>query len=258
MHAETLEMTLPLVSPPFFERDPGFYVTSVRALHIFLSRRWEFFADVLGTFLLEPLSGLRAGYYMHRGLQDRTITSLNPRQLTSEQLKMSPVLWIHGDRSKEGIWNRMCNRVNQEIPHKAMFTINLTAPDGKVKPERHLQSLVDKVKEIRALYPLNATPKISFVGHSSGGFIIPPLVKRLRAEAIPTGALLLIGAKFDQQELNELADYPEPFLEILGTKDIWVGDKSLRPNFMRIIAAHVSLLFNEAVITKVVEVLKAT
>lgn len=258
------ENSIPLASAPqasatpFFATHPGFYISKIKAFHTFLSKRWEFLADVLGTFLLEPLGGLRAGYYMHKGLQSRNISALNPRVLTPEQQKHSPLLLIHGDCSKSGIWWPMIQQIARAIPHKPIFTIDLTSPSGHVKVDNHLQILVDKVKEIRNFYPSGAIPPISFVGHSAGAKIIPHLANALNQQGIETGALIKIGGPRRPEKIDKFPQLRDRILEIVGSKDIFAGDRSQLPRLNRAPTCHVSLVFHQQVKNWVVEELLAT
>lgn len=246
------------VPAPVFSSDPGFLVFTMQKIHSFLkSKGWEFTGDVLVTLFCEPWAGTKAGWYMHQGLEGRNIAALNPRELTPEQLQLSPVLLIHGDCSKAGIWWPMIQKINTEVPNKAIFTVDLTSADGRVKPEYHLQILVNKVKEIRALYPPESAPRVSFVGHSNGGYIIPHLVNALENEGITTqGAIIRIGAPLTPESEDAFPQLRDRTLEIVGSKDIF-GDRSQLPRCMRATSCHVSLLFNEQVKNWVVEELRA-
>src|SRR5207245_2015592 len=146
-----------------------------------------------------------------------------------EQLKCTPTLLIHGDSSNSGVFAPMIHQISKNDPHKPLFTIDLTSYDGVVSVENHLSLIVAKVKEIAALYPTAKCPKISFIGHSSGGDVLGSLVKamQLGGELPLPGTIIKIGSIFKEHEAQEFIHYAHgKMVEIVGTQDIFVGDKS--------------------------------
>lgn len=106
------------------------------------------------------------------------------------------------------------------------------------------------MKEITTLYS-SKSPKISFVGHSSGGDILGALIKVMHAQklALP-GAIIKIGSIFKETEANEFIRYGK-VVEIVGTKDVFEGSQSHVPNQLVVNSGHLGLLFNSAVLKHV-------
>jgi hypothetical protein len=228
------------------------YLKKVKDLFLFLTgKRMNFFANALVTFLIEPQNALRAAYLMQRGLDRKKRKNLNPKHLSSAQLEHAPVLFIHGDSSNSGLFAPMIDRIIKEAPHKPIFTIDLVSVDGIVSVTSHLHLILAKVNEILALYP-NA-PKISFVGHSSGGDVLGPLMRMMEEAKCPQpGTLIKIGSIFKNKEAEELGPYPHgEVIEIVGTKDVFEGYESRLPNKLVVTSGHLGLLFNEAVLKRV-------
>lgn len=236
------------------------YLKKVRDLFSFLTeRRMNFFASVVVTFLIEPHNALRAAYLMQKGLDRKKLISLNPTRLSPDQLKCAPILFIHGDSSNSGIFAPMIDQVVRDAPHKPIFTIDLTSADGVVSAKSHLHLIVAKVSEIVALYPPSKSPKISFVGHSSGGDVLGPLIRMMEEKKWPQlGTVIKIGSIFKDIEAEELRHYPcGKMIEIVGTKDVFEGCKSHLSNQLVVASGHLGLLFNKTVLKHVSEEVRA-
>ncbi|MBA3957555.1 MAG: alpha/beta hydrolase [Parachlamydiaceae bacterium] len=218
-----------------------------------IERRRIFFANVLATFLIEPQNALRAAYLMKKGLDRKKLVNLNPTRLSPDQLKCAPVLFIHGDSSNSGLFAPMINQVVRDNPYKPIFTIDLASADGVVSAKNHLHLIVAKVKEIIALYPSSKTPKISFVGHSSGGDVLGPLVRVMEEEKWPyLGTIIKIGSIFKKIEAEEFWRYPYgKIIEIMGTKDVFEGCESHLSNKLVVASGHLGLLFNKVVLKRI-------
>lgn len=231
----------------------NFYVGMVKNLFLVISKRWRFLSAVIATLMIEPFNTLRAGYHMQRGLKNTKFTNLNPKVLSQEQQKHNPVFFIHGDSSSSGIFDPMVNHMSQQAPHRPIFTIDLSSPDGIVSIQNHLNHLVAKVKEIDSLYATSSRPKISFVGHSSGGDVLGPLVKVMLEQKISLpGTLIKIGSVCKKHEAEEFASYTHGnVVEIVGEKDVFEGSHSHMPNHLVTGSGHVGLLFDEIVIKRV-------
>ncbi len=234
-----------------YNKFENFYIERVKDVFHFLhSHQLTFLANVVATFMIEPFNAIHAGYLMQKGLDGKKIRNLNPKKLSQEQLKYSPVLLIHGDSSNSGLFAPLLERLSAEMPHKPFFTIDLVNQDGIVSAKNHLKILFAKVKEITDLYPSDTPPKLSFVGHSSGGDILGPLVKLMQTKQLTKpGAMIKIGSIFSKFEAEEFSHFSHgKFLEILGTKDIFEGDKSHLPNKLVVNSGHLGLLFKDTVI----------
>ena len=124
---------------------------------------------------------------------------------------------------------------------------------GLFLSKTHLSLIIAKVREIAALYSSVTCPKISFVGHSSGGDVLGPLVKVLIEDKLPLpGTIIKIGSVFKEIEAQEFINYPYgKVVEIVGTKDVFEGDKSHLPNSLVVLSGHLGLLFNAIVLKRV-------
>lgn len=232
------------------------YVKKVRAMYSFLKEKnMVFFANVFVTFLTEPLNAFYAAYLLKKSLNRKKITQLNPTFLSPSLSEHSPVLFIHGDWSNSGLFAPMIEQVAKDCPNQPVFTIDLTSPDGIVSEKSHLQPIVNKVKEIVKLYPPTSSPKVLFVGHSSGGDVLPPLIQALKKEQIDTGTIIKVGSIFDRVEAeNFCSQHPgQKAIEIGGTRDVFEGCESHLQNRLVVAAGHLGLLFNQAVLKRVSE-----
>jgi hypothetical protein len=237
--------------PPICTRFQNLYVQKVKDLFFFIrQKKMDFLACVVATFLIEPHSTLRAAYLMQKGLNRKKIINLNPKILSTDQLNCTPVLLIHGDSSNSGLFGPMIDQIARDAPHKPIFTIDLTSPDGIVSAKSHLHLIDAKVNEIAALYPSSKSLKISFVGHSSGGDVLGPLIRLMEANKWPqSGTIIKIGSIFKKNEAEEFCRYPhEKVIEIAGTKDIFEGCESHLPNRLIVVSGHLGLLFNKTVL----------
>jgi uncharacterized alpha/beta hydrolase family protein len=237
-----------------FARLENLYLKKVKDLVLFLeNKKMHLFAGIVATFLIEPQNALYAAYLMHKSFDQRKLVNLNPKYLSQEQLKCSPVLFIHGDSSNSRIFAPMITQVAKESPFKPIFTIDLTSRDGTVSAENHLPLITEKVNEIAGLYSSSNAPIISFVGHSSGGDILGPLMQTMKGRRGPQcGISIKIGSYFKKNEAKEFrsSTYGK-VIEILGTKDVLEGCDSHLPNQLVVESGHLGLLFNKAVIDRV-------
>lgn len=223
------------------------YIETVRQLFVFLhERNGSFLAAVVASLLIEPLQTLRAGYFMLRGLD--ALSFVNPPFLSPSQLQHDPVLLIHGDSSTAGIFKPLLAHLVKENPAQPLFTIDLKSKGGLVSAKEHLTPLLEKVRQIHALYPAHAAVKIAFIGHSSGGDILGPLCKAMHRESSYPKALIKIGSIFKKEQLQEFGDYlPEVVLEVVGTHDVFEGYTCHVPHKFVVNAGHIGLLFHASV-----------
>lgn len=212
----------------------------------------SFFEGCVLTLLNEPSNGFRASSLMKKRLDSRQYPNLNPTVLSPEQLQYDPVLLIHGDHSNSGLFIPMIQRLTMECPYRPIFTVDLQSSDGIVS-SHHLPELIEKVKEITALYEHGEYPRIAFVGHSSGGDVTGPLIKALAEERIfATGIVIKIGSIFQEEEAAEIYHYPRgKVIEIVGTRDVFEGDNSFLEDHFRVNCGHLGLLFHPQVLDKV-------
>ncbi|MBS0645545.1 MAG: hypothetical protein JSR97_03000 [Verrucomicrobia bacterium] len=227
------------------KKAPGFkesYIQFVSRLHQTLKQhKWEFTAHVLATILTEPVVMCQAGYLLYA--QPQSYSNLNPSILTAEQSAYSPILLIHGDHSNSGLFIPLIRYLTQKNPHRPIFTVDLSSPDGCVSAQYHLDILAQKLQDIASLY--THTPKISLIGHSSGGDIIAPLAKKMPAYV---GPMIKIGSILKVAEVQDFENsFPKSILEIVGTKDAIEGTFSHLSRTLCVPCGHVGLLFNTTV-----------
>ena len=247
----------PVEAAPYFSMYTSLqnlYLKKVKDLFSFLTKkRMNFFASIVATFLIEPYNTMYAAYLMQKGLKNKKIINLNPKSLSGDQLKCAPVLLIHGDSSNSGLFAPMIDQIARDAPNKPIFTIDLTSADGIVSAKKHLYVIAAKVYEIAALYPRLECPKISFIGHSSGGDVLGPLIRLMSTEKGPqSGTIIKIGSIFKKVEAEEFGRYShEKVIEIVGTKDVFEGCESHLPNKLIVVSGHLGLLFNKTVLKNV-------
>lgn len=232
----------------------SFYVAKVKVLFAFLhENNWTMTASITAAFLIEPLNALYAGY-LQAGLYRRKLENLNPIVLTKSQQDHNPLLLIHGDHSNSFIFNDMIKAIAEKYPQRPIYTVDLTSPDGIISEKQHIDELYTKINHIARVY--SETPTLDIIGHSSGGDVVGPLAQRMmKGENIRPGALIKIGSAFDEKAAEEFNDYAN-ISEYLARDDVFVGYRSHLPKNHIFPTGHIGLVFNNAVINKVLEMLK--
>lgn len=245
---EGLQYYLPISD--IWNEPEKFYVGKVKVLCDFLrENQWNMTANICAALLIEPINTLYAAY-LQNGFGKRNIVNLNPKTLSKEQQKHAPVLLIHGDHSHPDIFGPMIDQIAKENPERAIFTIYLRSDSGIVSEKDHLEQLVDKVQKIYNLYP--ESPKLTVVGHSSGGDIIEPLAKKMKELKNPLwGKLIAIGSVFKGAITEDFTEIFKEYLAFLGDKDIFEGCQRKVSNSLIVNSGHIGLLFNENVLARV-------
>jgi len=153
------------------------YWRGIRCFIDCLDQRGYFTTSMaLGTVIAEPSSALRAGVErLFYGCSDTPhFSGINPSALTSEQLKHSPVLFIHGNYHHPSGCTALAKVLKEEqIP---VFTVSLH--HGRVTEEDE-RRVAQRVQEIQALYRAQGIDnvKIDLIGHSRGGYVADAFAK---------------------------------------------------------------------------------
>lgn len=237
------------------------YLNRVNALFRYLNPKYHLLAGALATFLVEPWQGIKAGYYMMRPLDPSRFKNLNLKQLSPTQQKTSFVVLLHGDGSKASIFKPMISAINQAHPEKPIFAFDIATEDGTMKRKKHLDAVFEQLKQVLALYPQNALPPITLIGHSSGGDFIAPLAEKLwKANINPQITAIKIGSLFKNtckgnHTLSKALFFGRStnpnFIEIVGKQDVLEGRVSYMANQIHIPTGHVGLLFHPETLSKV-------
>jgi hypothetical protein len=128
-------------------------------------------AAIIGTFLLEPGSILRAVFdWVVYGFRETPhFSGVNPQDLTDDQLQMPPVLCLHGNYHCPAAFTEIAKALRESY-NPAIFTIKL--PSGRIT-DRDRDLVREKIQEIKNAYESKgaALSKIDLIGHSRGGYI---------------------------------------------------------------------------------------
>jgi|GEM_PF-6083994 len=234
------------------------YLTSVHKLYnLFKLCHLNLVGGIIGTLLVEPCAGYRAGQLMDLSLDRSRFTNVNPESIPPHLQGRSIIVLLHGDKSKVGLFAPMIQAINSAHEDKPIFAFNIDVPNGVMKRNRgHVPIVVTQLRnEVLALYPDGQIPHINFVGHSSGGDFIQPIIAQLRNEgvhfsftAIKIGSLT--KAKNPESKANKLALFDTTargvYYEIAGTRDALEGRISIFPRERQfhVDAGHIGLLFS--------------
>ncbi len=253
------------------------YLNCIRLYVKYLKRRnVVVFGLVSATFLTEPLNAFKGAFMTPYGWKRHfDYFDLNPKELTSSQLRENPVLLIHGNYDNQRAWLQLAEKLQKEgIP---AFTLNL--PPGKVS--RWDKCLLErKWDEIRNLYHRygRKDAAINIVGHSRGaylsvmmgvnkegweirkrGVLSTDLMKRHQRPDI--GKIIQIGQYFSlnefQDEVATALNLKERIFSITGTRDILAPSNSnaLPPDHkFTFDEGHLGLIFSDEVDQKIIDI----
>lgn len=227
------------------------YLTTVHKLyHFFKFCHLNLLGGILGTLLVEPCAGYTAGQLMNLPLDRSRFPNINPEFIPSELQHRSIVILLHGDKSRVGIFRPLIEAINNVHKDKAIFAFNIDVPNGIMKRNRgHVPGVVEQLKrEAFALYPNGQLPHINFIGHSSGGDFILPIITQLRGEGITLNfTAIKIGSLTKARKLLQYSTTQEgTYYEIAGNRDALEGRISIFPQERQfnVDAGHVGLLFH--------------
>lgn len=203
------------------------YLTWISIFVAFL-RQYKLFlpANILGTFLTEPLCALYLGLIFPIGyIEPFTFDGLNPRVHD----KTKPVLLLHGNHSNQSAWLSFAKAFKKEGQWR-VYTINL--PSNQITEEEILR-VGEKLDEIGGV--------VDLVGHSRGGHVAH-LVASKYPEKI--GKIITLGSPLTAEEI---AVKPvDNVYEIIAQYDVLNPRPSLLPPEKRleIKTGHLGLLFS--------------
>lgn len=251
-----------LSKPSLFQRLYNAYLNAIRQFVTFL-QKYEWYATslILGTLFAELLPAIKAAFMSAANLKkDFNFYGMNPKVLTTEELKKQPILLIHGNYHNQSAWLSLAKKL-QSSNLGPVYTVNL--PCGAIT-DKDYEILDDKLEEIKGLYKkANACPiKVNVIGHSRGGFLASEMAWKTlkkdkegnqywkRSEDI--GKIISIGHPLDPEEtqLIQLVDenFKDRLYEITGEHDILASNhKSLLPHHRQSIinSGHLGLLYSD-------------
>ena len=227
------------------------YLTGVYKLyHLFKYCHLNFLGGVIGTLLVEPRAGIRAGSLMDLPLDRSRFTNVNPEFIPPQLRSRSIIVLLHGDKSKVGIFAPMIEAINTVHHDKLIFAFNIDVPNGVMKRNRGHVPLVVALfkKEVLAHYQEGEIPHITFIGHSSGGDFIQPLIAQLRDEGINLHfTAIKIGSLTKERKLPLFNTTPNgTYYEVAGRRDALEGRVSIFPldRQFNVDRGHIGLLFS--------------
>lgn len=140
-------------------------------------RGWFTTGTVMGTLLTEFPMAIRTGMEnLFHGCSDTPhFSGINPSQLTSEQLKYSPVLFIHGNYHNPSGCTALAQAL-KEAHNPALFTVSLN--HGIITEEDEAR-VAKRVQEIQDLYAAQGVEnvKVDLIGHSRGAAVANAFAK---------------------------------------------------------------------------------
>jgi hypothetical protein len=241
----------------------------MRIVRFFVDRGWILTAALLGTFLSEPLQGLRGGATFYLGWKKHfNFYGLNPKKISAEQANKRPILLLHGNYHNQSAWLALAKKlVRSKLG--PVYTVNL--PSGKLTIKDQ-QIINKKIEEIKAQYLVHGKHdiKIDIVGHSRGGQLAHLIsfanwhiddqgnyFEDGRCIRPDIGKVIRLGNILNSEHVSDIyaRKMGDRFYEIVGRYDVLTREKSLleAAHQLELDCSHVQLLYSHAVHRQILE-----
>lgn len=230
----------------YLERISNSYQSAIKNFVIYLRRhRWKITAMVLGTFLAEPWSVLKAGVLKICNWKKHfNFYNMNPKTLSTAQMSQTPILLIHGNYHDQSAWLSMGKVLKNVGP---VYTVNL--PGGYIT-QRDWDTVARKIEEIKSKCP--SFTQVALIGHSRGG-IISSIMLQQRSDIKQA---ISIGEVSYRNTIESMDPHVRNRLyEITGKHDVLVTQSSFLPadHKKEVNVGHLGLLYSSEVHRQVVQ-----
>lgn len=249
------------------------YREAIRTFVRFLQRHNFFVTSlVLGTLLLETGTALRAGFCAPASWKKHfNFYNMNPKAITEEQSKKSPILLIHGNYHNQSAWLSLAKKLKDQNLGP-VYTVNL--PNGNFT-DKDFEITFKKIEEIKRHYSHWGVKniKIDLVGHSRGGAIATLLSTERYVKSSKEssnwgryqndfGKVIHIGNVFDNSDISYLKKYQPELLkrhfEIVGKYDVLEDEPSQLDDAHKLTVdtGHLGLLYSKTAHDQLISWLK--
>lgn len=211
----------------------------LRKIQKFLNEHEHYiFAAMVGSLLAEPVETILFALRYPKGMDNASLKEygLNPVELTPEQLRYPPSLFLHGDSHNSSGCLLIAEYLQQKNYKGAVFTVNYPRHDSTAV-------ILARMKEIQSYYPNSDAVKFNLIAHSKGCLMVYIIEStKLINKAV------LIG--MDHPAIDKIVDsFPDGLTIIGGKYDTFFPAPDLtknraNPNRFFVDAGHLGTLSN--------------
>lgn len=160
----------------------------------------------------------------------------NPKTLTEEQKKLTPILLLNGNYSHQGTFLPLLYALKLSNSKRPVYTINL--PPHMTDPA----FIAAKIEAIKRQYG-KVDLEMDVVAHSMGSNLLQNICSSNEEQAFQIRRAITIGTPFHSQEI---AAKVKAAYDILGAKDCLTEAQSILPQGFQttLQTGHIGLLFN--------------
>lgn len=193
------------------------------------------------TIVNEFSASLDSGIAAPLGLMKRFHSfGANPKHLTTEQKKMTPILLLNGNYSHQATFLPFLHALKRAGNMRPVYTINL--PSNTVDAS----FIASKIDAIKGQYGMGEDDclEIDMVGHSMGSDLIQDLCEfPEKLKNVQIGRAITIGTPFFNLDA---ASQPKQAFDVIAKHDCFVFHPSLLPkeNQKVVDTGHLGLLFH--------------
>jgi len=175
----------------------------------------------------------------------------NPKTLTDEQKKLTPILLLNGNYSHQGTFLPLLHALTLSNNQRPVYTINL--PPNTTQPS----FIASKIEAIKSQYgkPNEDQFEMDIIGHSMGSHLIQNICcAPTEEQTIQIRRAITVGTPFFSQTI---AGIPKASFDIIGTKDCLNQEESTlqQEHQIKIKTGHLGLLFHRKSLNAMIQLL---
>lgn len=175
----------------------------------------------------------------------------NPKTLTDEQKRLTPILLLNGNYSHQGTFLPLLYTLKLSNNQRPVYTINL--PPNTAEPA----FLISKIEAIKSQYGKANEDQLEMdlIGHSMGSDLIQNICSASNEEqTIQIRRAVTVGTPFFSQSI---ANKPKASFDIIGTKDCLDQRESVlqEDHQIKIKTGHLGLLFHRKSLSTMTQLL---
>ena len=228
-------------------------------------------ALVLGALLIEPFNCVRKVYdHLKGSKKNYSEYGLNPTDLSANQLKKTPILFLQGRQGNQGAFRYFASAMSKEGSLGPIFTVRLECGDLKMSD---LEIIDIKIQEIQRLYKKRLI-SLNLVGYSRGAELalyaaLPKNVFHIDDRSFcyacskwtcwrpEIGKIIRIGSKTLLKEWEALSPKMQKSIyEVTGALDVLMPGLPYSKQSFSVESGHVGLLYSQKLIEYIIELLR--